>query len=226
MPSRNEPASLRCVSMLLCMLLVACGTHDELPATPDELSSVRNGVTVAVVMRLDGEVEGGKPLAPFQKLGRLGLQVGDEETGGTPSKNSFPGYLGNRIIADPPARFLSREARDEGWFVLFLRPGFYYVNVRSNTWYLRPQWRLEVPPKIAVIYVGTFYLYADATCTGLDDCKAKDLKLIDQTDQAAVFARRDLGSLPAPVTRLMMRHSGPYRFGIPAAKPDLTSALP
>lgn len=203
--------------MLLCMLLVACGTHDEIPATPDELSSVRNGMTVAVVMRLDGEVEGGKPLAPFQKLGRLGLHVGDEETGGTPSKYSFPGYLGNRIIADPPARFLSRAARDEGWFVLFLRPGFYYVNVGSTTWSLRPQWRLEVPSKTAVIYVGTFYLYTDASCAGLDECKAKDLKLVDETAQAAVFAGRELGSFRPPVTRLMKPHSGPYQFGIPTA---------
>src|SRR5262249_48990568 len=151
MRSRDKPGWLRCASMLLCLLLAACGTHDEIPVTPDELSLVRNGAAVAVIMRLDGEVEGGKPLAPFQKLGRLGLQVGDEETGGTPSKNSFPGYLSNHIIANPPARLLSREARDEGWFVLFLHPGFYYVNVRSDTWYLRPQWRLEVPTGTAVV---------------------------------------------------------------------------
>jgi hypothetical protein len=208
--------------MLLCFLLVACASLGEIPATPDELSSVRSGATAAVVMRIDGEVEGGKPLGPFQSLGHLGLQVGDEETGGAPSKNSYPGYLSNRFVANPPARFLSRQARDEGWFVLFLRPGFYYVNVRTDAWYLRPQWRLEVSAGTGVIYVGTFYLYTDTTCTGLDGCKAKGLKVVDDTDQAVRFARHDLGSLPPPVTRLMKQHSGPYQFGIPAA----SSALP
>jgi hypothetical protein len=216
-----SPGRITLACLIVCLLLTGCGgISGEPPVTADELTSVREGAKAAVVIRIDGEDQDGKALRPFATFGAITLRIGDEETGGELSTVTIPGGLKKMGKIKYLGRFLSKESRDDGWLVLFLPPGFYYVTLLASKPPVPPPWRVEVPSGVSVIYAGTIYLSAEAEnvfSVIRDIKKINTIRLENESDQAAAFARRDLGSLPAPVTHLAVQHSGPYRFGIPSS---------
>ena len=211
---------------LLCLVLVACATHGEVAAMPQELSAVAARGTAAVLIRFDGVDENGGPLRPF--VGKLApsylaFSIGDSDSGGVPLKGVRPGYFSGMGVSQYHARFLSKESRDEGWIALFLPPGYYYLALTEIYYVGVPQWRLEVPSGIPAIYAGTFYLSGETSPDFwwggryVSALNQDATQIRDESDLAVKVARRDLSSLPPPVTRLVKRHSGPYLIGIPPA---------
>jgi hypothetical protein len=228
--------------MLLLLFLAGCYSHLPTPPpdrlTPDELAAIDSGASAAVLLRLVAHDETGNSLDPFgpdpfvfDKAGHrsktgsyLGIDIGDFDSGGKVPKckcsvDDFEQLHDFHI--------LSTEAWNEGWLTLILPPGYYYlVGPSFPNFYPRqdtslPRWRIEVPKGAAVIYAGTFLLHRSTGSFwvrgGLDPAATK---IEDETDLALQAARRDLPSLPPPVTRITIRHTGPILLGIPPPVPS------
>lgn len=226
---------MRATWLVLCLLLVACATVG--PA-PNQTKAVSEGTKVAVLLRFDGEDHSGRPLKPLVSDAMhtpFGFVMGDNDSGGVPTYETL--RAGKVLVQVRYASWvLSSESENEGWLTLFLQPGYYYLGlgIKYCGWCGTsdlglefvpgsPVWRLEVPSGTPVIYAGTFHLSGETTWdiggryfSGLDQ---QATQIRDESHLAAQVARRDLPSLPAPVTRLIKRHSGPYLLGIPPAAP-------
>jgi hypothetical protein len=179
-------------------------------------------------MRFVGKDQLGEPLEPFrpyafgERSENLQLGIGDFESGGEPRDATTVDLL----HPSQYYRFFSKEAQTEGWTVLIRPPGYYYLTFRAPGTLRQslPRWRVEVPPGTALVYVGTFHLTGTTEVplccgserslfTGIDQTATQ---IEDESDAAAQRARRDLPSLPPPLTRLAVLHSGPTLLGVPA----------
>ena len=133
-------------------------------------------------------------------------------------------------------RTLSRSAIGEGWIALIRPPGFLYLTfgfqlnpsaggdilaLLMPRWRLapgEPYWRVEMPPGTPVVYAGTF---RDVACGPTPQHNfqrdfgkpASVLRIEDEREAATTLIRRDLPTMPAPVTRLAI---GPIPRGVPA----------
>ncbi len=224
--------------MFLCLALAACA--GERSAAPDELAGVHDGKTAAVLLRFVMVDQHGARLNPFDRpivqliFGRVRFAMGDFDSGGAPTKGirsegPTPIEIGQKTWSarySYVGRFLSKAARDEGWMALFLPPGYYYVSVYAKDdcgpdnqlcldWL--PQWRIEVPSGVPLVYAGTFRLSDVTDWLSTDRLDQAATRIASETEVAIEFARRDLPSLPPPVARPAVRHTGPYLLGIPAA---------
>ena len=84
----------------------------------------------------------------------IGIALGGFETGGE-LRQIMPG-------------FLSHQTRKDGWVYLLLEPGQHYLALqpprRTDVWsYAKmfktaPLWRLDIPSKAELVYVGTLHL--------------------------------------------------------------------
>ncbi len=76
--------------------------------------------------------------------------------------------------------------------------------------------RIELPPKVPLLYVGTFHVDCPTYEFGRRvHVRSARAAVEDETDAAAGVARREFPSLPLPVTRLAVRQSGPILLGVP-----------
>ncbi len=223
--SAEHPKLLLLGMALFCLWLAACTTVGKHPASPDEINAVRDGNEVAVLIRFVGEDQNGKPLRPLASDAMhipFGLLVGDFDSGGVPTYETFPIGTWATVLAHPRYQswVLSKVSQDEGWLTLFLRPGYYYLGLEVGYYSpAMPQWSLEVAPGAPVIYAGTFHLAGETTwdiggrfMSGLNQDATQ---IQDESSLAKTVAQRDLPSLVPPVTRLVKRHSGPYILGVP-----------
>ena len=177
----------------------------------------------------------GEPLKPFDGVvPNLILSIGDFETGGAPTKEIVPGYPKPLIGVRYLGRFYSEQFRNEGWLALILPPGYYYLCLGAvySRWALRvdrgrmclpgsPEWSIEVPAGVPTIYAGTFNFTVRTTWDigGPNWATINQLTthISEETDLAKDVSRRDLASLPPPVTRLATRLAGPHLLGVPTA---------
>lgn len=201
--------------LLLLLALVGCIEH---PLRPEESAAIESRQSALVLLRFAGTDQNGDRLEPFTAWDGdfLRIAIGDFDSGGVPQ--------GRKV------RTLNPAARDEGWIALVLSPGYYYLvfgkNLGANTPLHAdslPRWRIEVPPGAAVIYAGTFRLKATTGYVLLVgrrilsfDQEATTIE--DERETALETAGRDLPSLPPPVARLAVRHSGPILLGLPPAR--------
>jgi hypothetical protein len=217
---------------MLSLLLGHCAS--EAPVSRDELAAIHDGRSAVILLRLVGKNQRGEPLKPLPEVQQIDrrFENADLELGGVPL-HFKSGPLSYRI--------LSEEGQMEGWVAFIRPPGYYYLAFRTPGAPRQPppdergeppflRWRVEVRPGTAVVYAGTLRL-SGSTFVPLSGwcrdrgCKNDDLFVwIDQTtaevenesDAAAQMARRDLPTLPPPLTRLAVRQDGPLLLGIPA----------
>lgn len=185
------------------------------------LAPVRRGEKAAVLLRFVVIDEEGNIIPPFAHAvgdDSLGLSMGDFDSGGVPTR---------RIVA---ARFASATSQAEGALILLLPPGYHYLAVQGArrgdafTYEARfartPRWRIAVPPGVPVVYTGTFRLRAKAIHLLFGDIVIGEVDqeatvVADEAVWARATAARDLPTLPAPLTRLAVRHAGPVLLGRP-----------
>jgi hypothetical protein len=185
---------------------------------PDrEATATTNAGDALVLLRFAGRDQNGDPLEPFapdEYRWRLGIAIGDFDKEG--------------VLRWGQVRTLGPVAREQGWFMLALAPGYHYLafdrgDVESRTKDLT-HWRIEVPPGAPVIYGGTFRFSARTEHLWLQGDRIAKIDqaattVEDESARAVEAARRDLSALPPPVTRLAVRHAGPILPGVPEAKP-------
>lgn len=191
------------------------------PLEESALASIRRGETAAVMLRFVVTNEAGDDVRPFaagMSDDSLGLALGDFDSGGLLEAGRWP------------ARIPGEAAQADGLVVFLLAPGYYYLAIQGArrtdalTYGARyrtvPRWRLAVPARVPLLYAGTFMLHArserllfgDIVITAVDQAAAV---VTDETGWAQRAAVRDLPGLPAPVTRLAVRHEGPVLLGTP-----------
>lgn len=103
---------------------------------------------------------------------------------------------------------------------MVLAPGQDHLHIRPlRLSEPRPVWRIEIPRGVPLLYAGTLALgettergIFSTLWLGLDPARTE---VRDETAAATALAARDLPGLPPPHTRLMQRHSGPIRLGVP-----------
>ena len=237
------------ILLFLSSMLVGCPTLEH-AVSPDEVSGVRDGKVAAVLVRFVGTSQDGQPVKVFSGNvydHRLVLSLGDFATGGEPTSVVVPSPWTPETYPDYPkelvktlnsvrysCRLFSNESRDQGWCAIFLPPGYYYLGLGDNGAggqmpKLRqeffpgdPEWRVEVPKGTAVLYAGTFYFSVTKNWPGAKRAiDQQATRIDDESPLAKDFAARDLASLPPPVTRLAVRHTGPRLLGVPTAAADL-----
>jgi hypothetical protein len=200
----------------------ACQNAGVAPATPEELKIIQDGRKVAVLFRFFEQGREHTPAGPAW-VKRISLSIGDYESFGVPTELMTENIM-YKYGAKYRARYLSADALANGWVILFLAPGYYYVAVHTietdgGEPCGGPLWRLEIPSGAPVVYVGSFslsgvesgglgmrwlrLLYPDAT------------HIEDQSNIAVEVSRHEFPSLPPPVTRLAVSHSGTFLLGIP-----------
>ena len=198
-------------ALVFGLVLAACA---ERSLSPDEIG---RGKTSVVLMRIVAEAARGDPpeiWGTTMGYGGLRLGLGDFESGGAPKAQSY--------------RFLSQEARAEGWISFTLAPGYYYLAIQRPFYGISaepiplfaglPLWRIEVPAETPVVYVGTLHLSSVPKISlfgGQFNIDYAATRVDDEHEAALRAAHRDLPSLPPPTTRLAQRQSGPLLFGVP-----------
>jgi hypothetical protein len=199
--------------MVMAFLVEACNPLKPLPLSPVESSAISGGGSALVLLRLVGEDQEGArlDLFPQQNAGEFEFGIGGFDSGGEPTERPRR------------ARALSTAARDEGWITFILPPGYYhfaYGKMNSTLADLGsyPHWRIEVPPRAAVVYAGTFHLSGTTgprflQGRGIFDFDQAATRVEDERELAAQIARRDLPTLPPPVTRLAVL--GPLLLDMP-----------
>ncbi|WP_144184755.1 hypothetical protein [Elioraea rosea] len=207
--------------LVLAALPMLAGCMVVGPLDESMLASIRRGETAAVMLRFVVTNEAGEQVAPFSaglSDDSLGLALGDFDSGGLPEPGRWP------------ARSPGEAAQGEGLIVFLLAPGYYYLAIQGArrtdafTYGARyrtvPRWRLAVPAGVPLLYAGTFLLkarserllFGDVVITAVDQ---EATAVVDETGWAQRAAARDLGGLPAPLTRLAVRHEGPVLLGTP-----------
>jgi len=224
---RLQKAFVALTVLMLSSLLGSCTA--EAPLSRDELTAIHDGRSAVILMRFVGKDQLGEPLKPFYKSEPLQVGIGDFESGGELRDATTVDLL----HPSQYYRFFSKEAQTEGWIALIRPPGYYYLAFWAPRGFDQPpphgtaqppRWRIEVPAGTALVYVGTFHLTgtteAPLCCgsersffTGIDQTATQ---IEDESDAAAQRARRDLPSLPPPLTRLAVLHTGPFLLGVPA----------
>ena len=245
MQNPNAALRLRGIApILLLICLAGCeSAYLQLRTVPpDQLASVQNGTTAVALARVDcaRSVERGTMLVPdswrvppqLPSAETIEIELGDSDSGGAPrwsdSRKDF--------------HILSKDAAAQGWFVLIEPPGYYYLHfvglwmgagANLNGWatgkeptYVspvsdplagRPTLRIELPPKVSLLYVGTFHVDCPTYEFGRRvPVRSTRAAVEDETAAAMGVARRELPSLPPPVTRLAVQQSGPILLGVPA----------
>jgi hypothetical protein len=198
-------------------------------ASPDELSGVRDGKVAAVLFHFVGTNPDGQPVKVFSEqyaIQYLLLSLGDFATGGEPTTSLRPmpwtpetnpdlprGLYKSMLNVRYTVRLLSKESLDQGWCVMFLPPGYYYLGL--NFFPGDPEFRIEVPAGMAVVYAGTIHFAVTKSWPGPIDKQATRIE--DESPLAKDVAARDLPLLPPPVTRLAVRNTGPRLLGVPPA---------
>lgn len=209
--------ALRAGALRAGALLALAGCGNRLPP-PAAMARVAQGDASLVLLRLVGTDQHGTVRQPLEQdfhHDPIGTGWGDFDSGGAP---------GPWLHHSP-----SDQAWQEGWVVMVLGPGQYYLFLqpprRANAFAYAAQlrqaarWRIEVPRGGGLLYAGTLSL-AERTEAGLlgrlwVGLDAERTRVLDETAQAAALAARDLPGLPPPRTRLMLRHEGPVRLGVP-----------
>ena len=142
------------------VLLILAGCVSQAVITEAERSAVNTGDEAVVLLNVQCTIDGQPQEAfiqpTFTREPLFLFGVGTFETVGEP-----------RIAAH---RYLSEETRRAGWIYFTLSPGVYYLAVLGpdssvissagaldSQKYLRdaPRWRIDVPEKARLIYVGT-----------------------------------------------------------------------
>lgn len=209
-----------CIAVAAFALLCGCVGVDAFDDAT--LAPVRSGQQAVLMVRVAVHDTEGSPVAPFPAVlaeDNLRLAFGGFATGGAPD----PSFL--------VPRFPTAEARAEGTAYATVPPGFYYLTFRparrtdafSDAAMLRglPRWRIEVPPGVAVLYVGTFrisaqvegLLFGGVVITAIDQAATV---VLDDREGAVASLARDLPGVGPPVTRLAVRHEGPVLLGTPS----------
>ena len=218
---RSPLKALQVVATALFTLLAGCEHSIVHPLSSSESAAITGGHSAVVLLRFSMQDQNGKGLDPFAEvehsgaINERGVSVGDFDSGGEPKLRDV--------------RTLSIQARNEGWLILTLPPGYYYLVISKAVFGVLysespPRWRIEVPPGVAVIYAGTIRLHV--TTGGLSGylfgrpgeigrLDEATTMIEDESGLAVQAARRDLPTLPPPVTRLAVRHTGPLLLGIP-----------
>ena len=217
---RGQTATLKLATMVLLLLVAGCSPKVVNPWSPDELSAVNHGDRAIVLLRFTVQDQKGNRRDPFLDLEHdweheflLSLYVGDFDSGGQLKPQAF--------------RILSTEGRNQGWLTLRLPAGYYYLALGADIFFrtqtvfgndaraeymkAAPRWRIAVPPGARVVDAGPFQLVEPDIGT-VDQAATK---IEDETAMAIETARRDLPSLPPPVTRLAVRHTGPFQLDFP-----------
>ena len=195
--------------------------------SPGDLAAINRRSNALVLLRIVGESDSGEPPAIMgTSMGGEGvvIGIGDFDSGGAPKECHWfaPFALGYYC------KSLSEEARARGWIALTLSPGYYYLAIKPPhkagtpepypPFSGLPRWRIEVPAETPVVYAGTFHLHTVPNPTlfgGHFYIRQEATRIEDEQDEVLTVARRDLPSLPAPVTRLSELQTGPLLFGVP-----------
>jgi hypothetical protein len=204
----------------ILMLLAGCVSISPFDAA--NLSRVRSGEEAIVMMRFSVTDQDGAQITPFAfwlPEVNIELELGDFDSGG----------MANQQIR--VSQFPTAAARDEGFIYLILKPGFYYLTIKgganadamSNARGLPTitRWRIELPQGIPVLYAGSMILSGksyrlpqdEIVITSVDQAATR---VIDETDRARSAVARDLPDFGAPVSRPVIRHTGPILLGIPS----------
>jgi hypothetical protein len=214
-------------ALMLTLLVGECAP--DAPVSRDEMVAIHDGRSAVILLRIVGTTQRGEPLKPLPEVHQFDRDR--EKSGGV--------RVGGMTFPPPPPasldyRILSEEGQMDGWVAFIRPPGYYYLDFlvlrgkgeAPQREQGEPQllaWRIEVPPGEAVIYAGTFRLSGSALgpgCCGRDDLLIwigyTTAQVEDESRDAALMARRDLPSLPQPLTRLAVLHSGPKMRGVPA----------
>ena len=222
---RRQGAITRLVGMALALSLAACiWGNVRGPLSSQDSTAIQRGDSEIVLLRFTVEDQNGNPwVHPFaaswanqgQYYSRLA--VGGFDTGGK---------LEARAIRIP-----SEDAWDAGWIILVLPPGYYYFAMGPAIFNIpgpsesAPRWRIEVPPGAPVVYGGTFHLSGKVQAPtlfgpmSLAEINQAASRIDDESGLAAQIAHRDLPSLPAPITRLAVLHTGPILLDMPPRVP-------
>lgn len=201
---------LRTVGHVLALTLLAgCSVliPQVAPPSPGDHEAVAAGRASIVLLRVTGEIRGA-PYPVFQA-----------------SKGLIPRL--ERLGVGPtwaPRRFLSEATREEGWIFLVLPPGTHYLDFwmpvdRSS----RASWRLEVPARARLVYVGTLHLVGVPHWLLFQGTVMADVafsSVRDESARAQEIARAHLVDLWTPTTVLLEPHAGgPKVFRTPRRQP-------
>ena len=209
------------VLLVLAGLLAAC----KLPAvSKSDIEEIKAGENAIVLVRITGEEADGTAT----QLGRIGslsahdffLALGDFESGGVPTQELF-----NR-------RALSDRSADQGWFIMELAPGTYYLAVShlfipyhsAGLWQVFPRWSIGVPDGARIVYAGSLHLrqrefevedsvFGNYTRETID---GPGSEVRNEEELAQRLIAQHLGDFGPAYTVLMQPHtSGTYALGAP-----------
>ncbi len=196
------------VQLILLLLVEAC-VMTGLP-TAEEVGDVLSGQKTLMLLRVTVDIDG-KASEPFAAI--------------LPDDNVGLAFVGGDSVRPLSYRYLSDEARRDGWIYIIADPGSYYMAVqpprRENAFsYIfkfrsAPRWRIDALAGSRLVYVGRLrvigvtqpgLLFSSYTVYDVDKTTVEDERTLAR-DLAAKFFP-DLGS---PVTVLM------EPLGLPAA---------
>ncbi len=164
---------------------------------------------VSLLMRIIGTVDGE---LDTNLNTRVGLRAGNLKSGG---------YMG---------RLIGRKYGKDGWIKIKADPGDLYLSIISggHQTSLNPYhemnkdwriWRVDVPPGVPLIYIGTFKIIGESIYKTADGGPVRlthPPELLDESDKAQNIAKEAFPEKPDPVISLAVEHEGPLIFTLPS----------
>ena len=183
-----------------------------------EAAAAKSADSTIVLLRLMVQDQKGDHFDPFALSSEFKLYIGDFDSGGIPKPHDF--------------QFLSEALKSEGWLMLRLSPGYYYIHGgifhSHSIFFARDEdaprrwrtFRIEVPPGVPIVYAGTFHVVGNSRYVltqgrQIVEIDSSATSVEDETDLAVQTAHNALPALPRPLTRLAEQNFGPILLGVP-----------
>lgn len=197
---------------LIISQIVGCASI-ELP-TANERAAVGAGEMAIVLLRMNTTVENQQPYEAFKHSiteDNISFGVGSFDTGGEPRRLAL-------------LRFLSPESRKDGWTYFVLPHGVHYLAAypprRTDIWtYERniknaPRWRLDIPPKVKLIYAGTLHLSGKSTPLLVGDrimtsIQTDNMRVTNEEEFARKLLKKEFPEFGEVQSVLLRLHEGP-----------------
>jgi hypothetical protein len=203
---------LRLAAVLISVIyLVGCASTG-LP-TKREKAALDAGDKAIVLLRVECTIEDQQPYEPFRFSvvdDNISFGLGSFETGGEPERSGI-------------LRFLTPESRHNGWTYFVLPHGTYYLSVypprRTDVFSYQlglksaPRWRIELPAKAGLVYVGTLYITgeSDRLIYGsriMRSIKNDEIRVGNEHELAGKVCSEYFSDLGRMHVALMQRHQG------------------